>query len=370
MNIIIKTINFFKSLIIFQEIIKKKQSMNILNGILIKTDFNSIIINATNSDTSLSNSVKCNIKKEGAVCVSGKIIFNIFKILQHDYTEIFYCKKRLHISSGKIKISLLTYDSQKYPKIPIFSSCNEQFINNEKFIKMAKKTLYCTSNDRKRKNLNGIYLKTYKNNIFFISTDGYRLSLIKEKLNSNFLCKNGMILPKSSILELLKVLEMEENRKDIPKINILKNEIIFSIKQSVLKTRIINLNFPNYEQIIPENIYNSIIINKEHIIDEIRNTAILSDNNNKCIKIRISKNLLQLSSLNSKFGKIQNDLSVKFDGKSFTVGINYRYMIQALDSLSDKNVLIGINFKNSPIFITGETNKKHICIVMPMYFYT
>ena len=242
----------FKSLSHVQSIVEKKNTLPILSNILLEAKGNSLILSATDMDISITDKLNCNIIEEGSTTVSAHTIYDIIrKLPESSEIEIISNDgKILTLRAGKSKFSLGCLPKKDFPLIELEDSDNQLSIDSQKFLKLINKTRFAISNEETRYFLNGIYFhKIQRENKDFLSlvaTDGHRLAKFDFEQNLDDI--PGVIIPKKTINELCKLLA--DYHEEI-KIELNSNKIIFFVDDSILISKLIDGNFPDYKRVIP-----------------------------------------------------------------------------------------------------------------------
>jgi DNA polymerase-3 subunit beta len=201
-----------------------------------------------------------------------------------------------------------------------------------------------------------------------VATDGYRLSLIDRSLGEEMKdLENGILLPKKGLAEMIKILE-EAAKEGIKKIgiNLKGNNFILKKDPVILIMRLLDAEFPDYRQVIPNSPKRQIIMKKSEIQDSLKRVSILSSEKTRGVKFQFSDDLLELSSYNPEFGEAKEELSVKYKGENLLVGYNSRFVLDVLNNLKSEEVLFEIEDNVSPTIIRPADDEKHTCVIMPM----
>lgn len=373
MKINIKKQNILNLLIKVQNIVERKNHMPILTNVLLEAKDGSLFIYATNLEVSLIDKVVCDIKTEGKVVINSKSLFDIIRELPDE--DIILTKNEnnnwLKIKQNKSNFDIVGLDIKQYPVFPSYSTDNFLEFSKESFLEMLEKTFHSISNDETRYHLNGVFFlnndKSKSKNYIMVSTDGHRLSLV-ENLNeasSTNLSLEGIIIPKKGLSEIKKIFELEKDIENF-KISIEKSQIVISLNCTILIIRLIDGKFPDYNKFIPKNLNQKAVINKDVFLSSLKRVSLLSNQKSKNITIEFNKNTLKMKSNNSELGKAEEEFSVKYSGEDIVAGFNARFLIEALNTIKEDEVIFYVKDKISPGLLTPlkATNFKYV--IMPM----
>ena len=213
-----------------------------------------------------------------------------------------------------------------------------------------------------RKNLTGVYFDmTNPGKIKAISTDGHRMSLIEEEFENSII--EAFILPKKATNEIKKFIK----DSDVLNIGVGKSFFVCDNGQTSILSRLIDVKFPDYSQVVPNNFINSFKIQKNDLISALQRIGVVLSEKAKGAKIIINKNNLEIRSL-SETGESVESVDTVGDNQNIEIGFNVKYLIEALNSFENKELNISINDEVSPACIyADEKNKdKQLAIIMPM----
>jgi DNA polymerase-3 subunit beta len=200
-----------------------------------------------------------------------------------------------------------------------------------------------------------------------VSTDGHRLSLCERSLEDNEGLLGGenvrqLIVPKKTLLELRKFIDVNEGIK----IGIGEKQISFKGEDVFLTSRLIEGNYPNYRQVIPQKGEQTVRVNRTQFISVVRRVSVMSREKTRAIKIEFLPGKAILRANDPEIGEAREDIEVTYKGPGLAVGLNYQYVLDALESMDDEEIIIEMQSNLSPCVIKQESDPGSLCIVMPM----
>ncbi len=212
--------------------------------------------------------------------------------------------------------------------------------------------------------LNGLYIEVNKNNIIVVATDGHRLSIGKIKQNNNLTDQKTVILPRKAVSELNKILEKDDNLNI--DIHLSKNYFHLKTNNTILISRLIDGNFPNYEQVIPTNYENTVIVNRQDFLNNLQQVSIFVDERTKGVKLTFKNNQINIFS-HSERGQAKAKIKIKNFNKEIDIAFNINYLISVLEILTTDVINIILPSKNSKsCLLNNINNKDYQYVIMPM----
>ena len=369
MKFVIEKNNLFRSLSHVQSIVEKKNTLPILSNILIEAKENSLILSATDMDISITDKLNCNIIEEGSTTVSAHTLYDIIRKLP-DSSEIEIISndgKIISLRSGKSKFSLGCLPKEDFPIIEVEDLENEISIDSQEFLKLINKTRFAVSNEETRYFLNGIYFHKQKEDdtdlLSIVATDGHRLAKFDLDFVNNKLEFPGVIIPKKTVNELYKLLTEYEGSI---KLNLDSNKIVFFIGDSILISKLIDGNFPDYSKVIPKDNKNVLIINRQEFSLAVDRVSTITNDKSPVIKFKLLNNIMNMTSINNENGTATEDIVTNYSGDNIEIGFNSKYILELINNLEDENIILHFKDSSSPVTATEASNPKLIYVLMPM----
>lgn len=344
-------------------VVERRNAIDVLACINIKAQHGSIKLKATDLDISIFASLTASVSAEGEVKISAHTLHDIVKKLPTNLDVNFEMNNqgKLLISCGNANFSLPNVVSNNFPVLEEGDHQYDFTLLSADLVDLLTKTKFAVSLDDTRYNLNGIYLHTDEQFLYCVATDGHRLSCIKrpkpEDINGEF----GVIIPRKTIMELLKVL------CDCNEINIKLSDrkIKFTCGEYILISKLIDGTFPDYKAVIPTSQDKQMIVESSKLASVIDRVSVVVSDKIKSIKFSLQENLLTLHSNSQECSDATESIEVDYDGALMEVGFNSRYLLDALSCIKNK-CKVSLSDGNSATIITDEDDPSALYIVMPM----
>lgn len=354
---------FLKHIYFCVGIVDTRSTMLVLSHIYLEAKDDRVFISSTDLESSMYSSFPAKINGPGNICISGKKLFDVVEKLPDEKINVSLTTDshvEISFSTGKTKIK--TLPGEDFPQVPKPQDFVYRTIKSEILTNIISKTAYCVSNDEMRKNLTGVYFDlTQPGRIKAISTDGHRMSLVQEEIENSI--TESFILPKKATNEIRKFIKESESVK----IGVGKAFFICDNGQTSILSRLIDIKFPDYTQVVPNNTNNSFKVDREAFLKTLQRVGVVLSEKTKGAKITISNSKIEIRSL-SETGESAETIDKSENSQNIEVGFNVKYLIDALSSFETKEVFVSINDEVSPACIfSDETNQeKQKAIIMPM----
>lgn len=369
MKLKIKKDEILKGLQRIQGVVDKKNTMPILSNMLLVADGKGIEIIATDLEIGLRGRYEADVEKPGAVTVSAKKMFEIVRELPEEDVQIRVEEGNwVKIVSGHSQFKLVGLPKEEYPSMPDVAEEGMITMDGVTLRDMIKKTLYAAGENDARYVLNGLYvhLSPAKGglNIRMVGTDGHRLSMIDRIVEAKHK-EESVIVPKKAMIELRRLLEEDSSQEGF-QIGFSKNHALFKRDGLVMVSKLIDGNYPNYQQVLPTQNTKKVAVSKDIFTHAVKRVSILSKEKTNAVKLQLEKNKLLLSTNNPEVGEANEELSIDYTGESISIGFNSRYLMDVLTAMDRDTITLELNDSLSPCLVKEEGNDAYKCVVMPM----
>lgn len=343
-----------------QNAITARSTLPILSNILIETQGDFLRLTATDLDIGISCVMPMDIQEQGEIAVPAKRFNDIIKELPHNNLNLTTKKNNLVIiETEQCQFKIMGLPREEFPKLPEFKDKEVIKIGQEGLKQMLTLTSFAVSFDEVRYILNGILFKINKNILTLVATDGKRLAIIERDLTHEINKDIRIIIPIKTIHEL------NRNLKDEGELSLTlgDNQALFDLGKVFIISRLIEGEFPDYQQVIPPISNNKMRIDRNQFLLAIRRAALLSTPDYQAVKLELFKNKLVVSKSTPDIGESREEVPVEYQGKELAIGFNPNYLTDVLKNLTVDTVEFELTDAEKPgvIRVNG-----YVYIVLPM----
>lgn len=343
-----------------QSVITTKSTLPILSNILIEAQQDKIKLTATDLDIGISCVIPVETQELGAITLPAKRFSDIIKELPDDNINITTKKNnQVIIETESCQFKIMGLPHEDFPRVPEFKEGGTIHLEQSTLKEMLALTSFAVSFDETRYILNGILFKINQNNLTLVGTDGKRLAVFKKSLEQRVDKEIKIIVPLKTIQELNRNLQEEGGLSVL----LGNNQVLFDLKDVVIISRLIEGEFPDYQQVIPPVSDNKINIGREQFLLAVRRAALLSTPDYQAVKLETFKNKLVVSKSTPEVGESREEVAVEYQGKEMAIGFNPNYLIDVLKNLKEEKIEFELTDSEKPgaIRMSGYTY-----IVLPM----
>ena len=353
-----------------QGITLSKTSMPILSNVLIKADIeNKLSIMATDLEIGFNGLYSTEIIKPGKIAIPSKKIFEIVKDFPK---EIIHIKeldnKWIQIVDESVKYNMVGMDPEEFPSLPDIENVHLLEIDATLLRNMMDKTLYSVLTGEGYVEMTGIYIeeeeKEGKRNINMVSTDGHRLSFINGSVDkpTSRIIKQGVIVPRKGVIEAMKLLDTE----GVAGIGVKDNKFIVKKDNETVITRLIEGEFPTYQNIIPLDNKKVLTVNRDAFLMMLRRMSIFSSDKYRGVKFKMDNNSIEIINTNPELGECSERAEVQYNGEAMEIGFNPKYFIDTLSNMESEEVFVKFKDHKNSCLISGDSDENFLSVIMPM----
>lgn len=356
-----------KALFRAQGIVDRKSTMPILANVLLSASKEGRLrVTAFDLDIGVVSEHPAEVIKEGEITIQARTLFDIVKNLPE--ATVTLRKQENHyveLKSGTASFRIVGMAADQFPPLPKEEKASLAKIDGRALLSLIEKTSFAISMDETRYVLNGVYLESVgTGGARMVATDGHRLALAEAELGENFKLKRGVIVPRKGLFELKRLLEEAPDAE--VHLGFAESSGMFRKPGLSMVMRLIDGQFPEYQQVIPKVAERSLALRKPQLLETLKRVSLLSAEKGNAVKLQLADGLLKISSQNPELGEAREELPVDYAGKPLSIGFNARYLIDGLTALQGDEVKFELGDDSSPGVLRPAAGPAYTAVIMPM----
>ncbi len=354
---------FLRGLRLASGIADRKSTMPMLANVLLRTQGkNQLLVAATDLNVSLTAELKSTNASDGGITLGAKNLYDLVSNAPGD--EVSLKKADNHwaeIKSGKVAYRIVGMPDRDFPKVPDHREAQYSTIESGVLREMIERTMFSVCNDETRFHLNGVYFESDGSKSRMVSTDGHRLSKVERTIPNGPKLSAGIIIPKKGLSEIRRVLEAGGTCKLA-----IKTPHLFLVADDIaLAVKLIDAQFPPYEQVIPKDHKRVITVDRGRFIEAMKRAQLMSSET-RGVKVAASTNGITITSDNPDVGEVREELDADYNGEAIAIGFNPKYVVELLGQMSSDQVTLSLGGELDPGLIRPLTGDDYLGVVMPM----
>lgn len=365
--------NLKQGLFVVNHIANKNINLPILNNVLISALDGKIKLTSTNLEVGIVYVVRGKIEKEGSFTVDSKIISDYINLLPNKKVDVVLNEDVLGVDCENYKTKMKGLSAEEFPLIPVVERNDEYVVNADDFKKALSQVVFAASNSETRVELSGALFVFKGGEMIIAATDSYRLAEKKIKLQKGGKEEKKVIVPARTLQELGRILSGLSDGslgEDADKLSfyLSENQILFVYGGMELVSRLIEGQYPDYEQIIPTQSKTKTIVEKGELVKAVKAASLFSKTgiNDINLDFPAGKNKVVVSSASGQTGENITEIDSTVEGEDNGVVVNHRYLLDGLNNIDSQNVRVEIVDGNTPCVLRPEKEKDYLYIIMPI----
>src|ERR1700720_362985 len=344
-----------------QNVVSTRTTLPILSNVLLQASEGEIRLTTTDLDVGVRGSIEAQVERSGATTLPARRLFAIVRELPA--SEIYVdvdSKNFASIRSGSSFFKILGLPEEEFPPLARFDEAKEFSIGQKELKDGLKKTSYAISTDETRYVLNGVLFSFKENKLTLVATDGRRLAMVEIELEFPRSHELDIIVPTKAVTELQRLLTDDGEIK----VSMGSGQIAFDLNKTLLVSKLIEGNYPNYRQVIPSEAKERIKLERETFLNSLRRVSLLASDKSHSIKLNFSKNNLDITATTPEVGEAKESLAVAYKGRDFSIAFNPEFLMAPLRNLAEDEVFLDLIDEMSPGVLKIQT--PFLYVLMPM----
>jgi len=363
--------NFKNGLSIVEKIVGKNLSLPILDNVLISTEDGFLSLSSTDLETAIKLWILTKIIKNGKVVVPAKLVSSFVSLLPNDKITLEEKKQGLYLECKSFKNQIQGFDPEEFPLIPEFKNLECIEMDNKKFCQGLSQIVDIASPSQARPEISGIYFIFSKNVLKIVATDSFRLAEKNIVLDTPVKKDVTFILPQKPAKEIINTLGDKDGKI---RIYFSANQTMFEFPmkevahpQVQIISRLIEGEYPNYEEIIPTKFQTNVILKRDEFLNQIKAASLFSGKINEVkVKVNPKNNEVEISAQDQDIGESKSSISAKIEGEEIEASFNHRYLTDGLLNIKSSEIMFNLSKKEGPCVLKPVGDASYIYVVMPI----
>lgn len=363
-----------------QGVADKKSTMPILSNVLVQADKDGALhASATDLFMAVTTTAAAESVKPGSIAVPAKELVERVKAMPEGSVQISTTEGAsvlIKAVGAKREFRLRGMPGEDFPALPKpDQKAQEITIGAGVLADLIARTHFSISADETRPHLNSALLEWDGDVIRMVTTDGHRLTkyeVVADGGKASF----SLLVPLKGIAELRRLcddLRADKGAGEGAPLKLLRGgpNVFFSTgraggEESTLAIKLVDAQFPPYQQVIPQRTESSVRVGRAQFIDVLKAMSVAASERTGSVKLSLTKGMMRVTSENPDSGDALDEIPVDYSGNDMTIGFNVRYILDALGALDEDEIKLGLSGELDPVMIEPASDRKFLGIVMPM----
>ncbi len=356
-----------KAISIAEKAISSRSTLPIMENLFFELNGDKLKLRGNDLEIGIEYTIPVEKADElGAVLVKAKTVSSIVSKLNNQMVEFSVDEnKHVTLKTDRVEFDIHGLATDEYPVFPSIEEGTQFKISVGQLRDMIKYTIFSVSSDETRQFLNGILVKAEEGKLFFISTDGFRLSLrfLEGYQDLHF----SAIVPHKAVGELQKIIQPFDAETEV-RVNISENQIAFQMPNFVLVSRLVQGQFPDYKQVVPKYSSHQFEVDRKALVEACERATIIASASNNVVRLTFSESVMVLRAVSPNMGDYKEDLLVvkKRGEGDAKIAFNVRLLSEVLRTAEGDTISLEFNAELSPTVVKAVPEEPYLYVVMPI----
>jgi DNA polymerase-3 subunit beta len=342
-----------------------RSAIQALSGVQLMASEEGCELRATDMDVSLRVPIQAQVVRPGVVVLPARLLLDVARSLPAGEVslELRSAEQDVEVISGSATFDIRTLRSEDFPPFPDPEPSSAVSIPLESFIQTATLVAGSASRDETRPVLTGILVSASEQELSMVATDSYRLSVKETRLSSSLSSSFEVNVPARALQELARLGAGAE--ADELAINVLQNQVVFTLGKVILSSRLIDGQFPNYRQLLPESFEHELRVHASELTEVVRRISLLAQKNAP-LRLAFAPGELTVSAQTPDVGEARESLPVAFQGEPLEIGFNPDFLRDGLEAVEEGDLLLKLISPLRPGLIESADGDGFRYLIMPI----
>jgi DNA polymerase-3 subunit beta len=341
---------------------------------MLSTDNGRLKLSATNLEIGINHWIGAKVEQDGAITVPARTFADLVNTLPPDRIdmELSVRTQTLHLRCGRSEANIKGIDAQEFPLIPSPEGTGQILVEPETLDKMIRQVAFAAATDESRPMLTGVLTKFDQNRVTMAAADGFRLSVRHANLKTPVPEPFQILIPARALTELVRI---SGEQKDPIQVTITPshNQILFHLTDTDLVAQLIDLQFPDYEQIIPKRFTTRAAAGTQELLKAGRAASIFARESANQAKVHIAPGgdltpgHIGITARSDETGDNIGEIDATVEGDEIEIAFNVRYLLDVLSVMDTPQVALEATTSGSPGVLKPVGDDDFIHVIMPMH---
>jgi DNA polymerase-3 subunit beta len=348
-----------------------RSAIQALSGILITAEQNTAQLAATDTEIGLRSQVEVKVEQPGRVLVPGRLLVDIVRALDTSDVTLEYKvdKREIEVSGGQSRFVLKGLASEDFPHLPELPEEGVLTAPGDVFAKTIDRVARAASRDETRPVLTGILVSVSGDELRMVATDSYRLSVRETKADVSDTTEFEVNVPARALQEVSRIIADTEPEQIA--ISAAENQVVFGIGAVLLSSRMIEGQFPNYRQLLPESYEHEVRLDRNELMAVVRRVGLMAQRNAP-LRLKFEDGSLTVAAQTPDVGEASETTPIGYKGEPLEIGFNPQFFQDGLETAEVAELVLKLISPLRPGLIEAgasgeeEENGRFLYLIMPV----
>lgn len=342
-----------------------RSAVQALSGVQLIASSGLAELRATDMEVGLRVPLEVDVLREGSVVLPARLLLDVVRALRGETVslEVRSSEQDVELVAGSATFHIRTLRGEDFPPFPEPSDDGVVSVPVQAFVATVLKVARSASRDETRPVLTGILVSASDRELRMVATDSYRLSVKETALETALDGSFEANVPARALQELARIAQASGGERLT--VGVRQNQVVFQVDGVVLVSRLIDGQFPNYRQLLPESYEHELTVAGEEVTEVVRRISLLAQKNAP-LRLSFREGELTVSAQTPDVGEAREALPVPFTGEELEIGFNPEFLRDGLESVESGDVSLKLISPLRPGLIQAADGSGFHYLIMPI----
>ncbi|HWI06753.1 MAG TPA: DNA polymerase III subunit beta [Solirubrobacteraceae bacterium] len=352
-------------LAIVSRVASTRSAVQALSGVQVSASTTGAELRATDMEVGLRVPLKADVEREGTVVLPARLMLEVARSLPGSQAtfELRPAEQDVEVVSGSATFHIRTLRAEDFPPLPEAGDDDVVEVPAQAFTETINRVARSASRDETRPILTGILVSATADELRMVATDSYRLSVKETRLEAPLERGFEANVPARALQELARIAQ-SAGAQNLT-VSVRTNQIVFQVGGDVLSSRLIDGQFPNYRQLLPEAYEHELTLGSGELTEVVRRISLMAQKNAP-LRLAFKEGELTVSAQTPDVGEASESLPVPFAGEPFEIGFNPEFLRDGLESADGGDLVLKLISPLRPGLIESADGSGFLYLIMPI----
>jgi DNA polymerase-3 subunit beta len=341
--------------------ISTRSTLPILSGILCHAEKDRLSLRTTDLEVAIQSSFNVKVERPGSTVVPARILGDVVRSLEESAVSLESEGGQATLRAQKSVFEIRTLPPEDFPKFPEVDAARQVKLPVELTKELVRQVGKAVSTDETRPVLTGILVTVEQGKMRMVATDSYRLAIREVDVEDHEGEAVNVLVPARTLEELAKIIPDTEEQVTL---GLRENQAVFSTGETTFVSRLIEGQFPNYQQLLPANYETRIVAQKEELMAAAKRVALFAQHSAP-VRLLFEDGTARLTAASQELGGASEEIEVEQEGATIEIALNAQFLIDGLATMSGETVAIELTTPLKPGLIRS-VEQEHLYLIMPV----
>ena len=368
MKLAIERATLLKSLAHVQSVVERRTTIPILSNVKLDAEQGGISLTATDMDLLVVEQVDAEVSQPGAATAPAHTLYDVVRKLPEGSLVTIEQQQggpELTLRAGRSTFDLPCLPAADFPSMTDEGLSHSFSLGAGELCRLIDRTRFAISTEETRYYLNGIHLHAFEDRLRAVATDGHRLARVEAPLPDGAAGMPPIIVPRKTVNEIRKLID-DVDPEDPVEVALSPARIRFKVGRAVLRSRLIDGTFPDYERVIPTGNDKQLVAPTKALSEAVDRVATIATDKSRAVKLSLAAGRLTLSAVSPDAGRAVEEVDVAYTGEPLEIGFNARYILDMSTQIGGEEIEFVVADSGSPTLVRDPKDDSALYVLMPM----